>query len=129
MIFRAHERGRINGGAFEYGFVQLAAFCHTEDFRQRPWGRIALQTLNGAGGEDNHAVGRLAAHILLPRVSDHIELVPVELLREAGRGGVANGDPFSIGRNKVGVRHAHTGSRPVPSKDQIPVARILRQVR
>ena len=64
--------------------IELAALGHAEELRQRPGRRVALQPLDRARREDQHAVRRLAAQRLLPGEGDDIELGPVELLREGG---------------------------------------------
>ena len=62
--------------------LQFAAFGQPEDLGHRPFGRVALQALDRAWRQDEHAVGRLAAENLLPGIGDHIELRPIEALRE-----------------------------------------------
>ena len=71
---------------------------------------------------------RLAAEHLLPGEGDDIELRPVELLREGGGGGVADGEPLAIGRDPVSVRHAHARSRAVPGEDDVVVEIDLDEV-
>src|SRR6266511_3797753 len=79
IILHAEHRRRVDGLALEDTLIELAALCETRGFRQRPWRRVAFQAFDGARGEDQHAVRRLAAERLLPGESDDIELWPVEL--------------------------------------------------
>src|SRR5262249_56105372 len=44
---------------------------------------------------------------------------PVELLREAGGGGVANGETRPIGSDPIGVRHPHARGGAVPREDHV----------
>ena len=92
-------------------------------------GRVALKAGHRAGREDQDAVRRLSAQDLLPGEGHHIELGPIQRLREAGGGGVADGDPFPVGGDEVAVRHAHARGGAVPGEDQIGVGAHLAQVR
>ena len=69
-----------------------------------------------------------AAQHLLPGEGHDIELGPVELLRERRRGGVADGQAFAVGRDPVGVGHAHAGGGAVPGEDDVGVGSTLREV-
>ena len=64
---------------------------------------------------------RLAAQHLLPGEGRGIELRPIDLLREDGRGGVADGEAFAVGRDEIAVRHAHAGGRAVPGEHHVAV--------
>ncbi len=61
----------------------------------------------------------LAAQHLLPGERDHIELGPIERLREGGRGRVADGQALAVGGDPVAVRHAHAGGGAVPGEDDV----------
>ena len=49
----------------------------------------------------------LPAQHLLPGERHYIELGEIEVLREAGRGGVADGEASAVGGNPVAVRNPH----------------------
>ncbi len=74
-------------------------------------------------------MGRFAAHHLLPGVGDHIELVPLEVLGEGRRGGVADHHAFAVVGDEVGVGHARAGRGAVPGEHQVGVRADPRQVR
>ncbi len=71
----------------------------------------------------------LAAEHLLPGERRDIDLAPVDLLGEGGRGGVDQSQPRAICRNPVPIRHAHTGRGPIPSEDDIAVEVDLSEIR
>ena len=71
----------------------------------------------------------LAAEHLLPGEGDDIELGPVEMLREGGRGGVADRQTLAIRRNEVAIGHAHARRGAVPGEDDIAVEIDALQVR
>ena len=66
IVLHAQHRRRVDGLALEDAFVELAAFGHAEDFRQRPRRRVAFEPRHGARRQDQHAVRGLAAERLLP---------------------------------------------------------------
>ena len=99
--------------------IELAAFGHAKDFRQRPRRRVAFEARHRARRQDQHAVRGFAAQRLLPREGHDIELGPFERLREGGRGRVANGQARAIGGDPVGVRHAHARGGAVPGEDHV----------
>ena len=101
IVLDAQHRRRVDRLALEDAFDQLAARGQAEDLRQRPGRRVALQPLDGARRQDQHAVRALAAQHLLPGEGDDIELREVELLREGGRGRVADGQALAVGRDAV----------------------------
>ena len=92
-------------------------------------GLWALEPRDGARAERDHAVGRLAAQHLLPGPGDDIEPVPGQRHGEGGRGGVADAEPFAVGRDPGAVGHAHARGRAVPGEDDVAVAARLLQVR
>ena len=114
-------RGRVDGFALENAFDQLAAMGQAEELRQRPGRRIGLEPLNGAGGENQHAMRGLAAERLLPGKGDDIELRPIELLGEGGGGRVADRQALAVGRDPIGVGNAHARCRAVPGEDDVIV--------
>ena len=89
-VLDAQHRGRVDRLALEDAVDQLAAFGQAEDLRQRARRRLALEPLDGARAEHEHAVRRLAAERLLPAEGADIDLRPVDVLRERGRGRVAD---------------------------------------
>ena len=128
IIFHAQHRRRVDGLAFEDAFVQLAALGHAEDLRQRPRRLVGLEPLDRARRQDEHAVRGFAAQHLLPGEGHDIELGQIERLRERGGGRVADRQALAVGRDPVGVRHAHAGGRAVPGEDDVGVAVDLRQI-
>ena len=104
----AEHRRRVDRLAGEDALDQLAALGHAEDLRQRPVGRVALQPLDGARREHQHAVRRLAAHRLLPGEGGDVELVPGQVLRERRRGRVAERQPVAVRRR--------SSRRPAPGR-------------
>ena len=64
---------------------------------------------------------RFAAERLLPGEGHDIELRPVELLREGGRGGVGDGQALAVGGDPVAIGHAHAGGGAVPGEDHVMV--------
>ncbi len=56
-------------------------------------------------------------------------LCEIKLLREGGRGGVADGQALAVGRDPVAVRHAHARRGAVPGEDHVAVEVDLGQVR
>ena len=107
IVLHAQHRGRVDGLALEYLLHELAALGEAEDLRQRPGRRVALQPLDGARREDQHAVRGLPAQHLLPGEGGDIDLRPVDRLREDGRGGIGEGEPAALGRDPVAVGNAH----------------------
>ena len=75
IVLDAQHRRRVDRLALEDAFDQLAARGQAEDLRQRPGRLVALQPLDGARRQDQHAVRALAAQHLLPGEGDDIELV------------------------------------------------------
>src|SRR5260370_1939941 len=99
--------GRDRGGVYRLGLeaalVDMAAVGLAEDFRNRPGGLVTLEPLHRARREHQHAMRGLAAQRLLPGERHHIELGPVERLRERRRGRVADGEAFAVGADPVGI--------------------------
>ncbi len=63
----------------------------------------------------------LAAQNLLPGEGDDIELGEIEVLRESGRGRVADRQALAVGRDEIGVRNANAGGGAVPGEDHVAV--------
>ncbi len=63
----------------------------------------------------------LAAQNLLPGEGDDIELGEIEVLREGGRGRIADRQALAISRDKIGIRNADAGGRAVPGEDHVTV--------
>ncbi len=70
----------------------------------------------------------LAAHDLLPREGNDIELVPRQILREGGARGVANGQALAIRRDHLARNHAHARGRAVPCEDNVVVIVERREI-
>ena len=129
IVFGAEQRGGVDGRTLEHGLVQLAVLHEAEQLGQRARGRVGLQPLHGARGEDEHAVRGLPAQHFLPGIGDDIELVPLQRLGEGGRGGVADRDSITLGADPVRVRHAHAGRGAVPGEDDVAIRLRGGQVR
>ncbi len=71
----------------------------------------------------------LAAQNLLPGEGDDIELGEIEVLRESGRGRVADRQALAVGRDEIGVRNAHARGRAVPGEDHVAVEIDGRKIR
>ena len=119
VILHAQHGRRVDGRALEDLPVELAAFGQPEDLWHRPFGRVALQALDGTRRQDEHPVSRLAAENFLPGIGDHIELRPIEALRENARSRVADGEALPVRRDPICVRYPHAGRGSVPGKDDI----------
>jgi hypothetical protein len=118
IILDAQHRRRVDGLALEDAFDQLAALGHAEDLRQRPGRLVALQPLDRARREHEHAVRRLAAQRLLPGEGDDVELGPVEPARTRPRSRRRSSGPR--GRpDPVGVGDAHARGGAVPGEDDV----------
>ncbi len=122
------HRGGVDRLAGEDAVDELAALGEAEDLRQRPRRGVALQPLDGARAEDQHAVAALAAHRLLPGEGGDVELVPRQTLREGGRGGVAEGQAGAVGGDPVAVRHAGAGGGAVPGEADVGLGPHRREV-
>ena len=103
-------RGRVDGVAGEDPLDQLAAGGQAEHLRQRPRRRCALQPVDRARRQREHAVRRLAAQHLLPGPGHHIEPVPGQRHGEGGGGGVADRQAL---RAPAGIQ-APSGGRRTP---------------
>ena len=119
IIFHAQHGRCVDGRPLEDLPVESAAFGQPEDLGHQPFRRVALQALDRARRQDEHPVGRLAAENLLPGIGDHIELRPIQALRENARSRVANGEALPVRRDPVGVRHPHARCGSVPGKDDV----------
>ena len=119
IILDAQHRRRVDGLALEDAFVELAALGHAEDLRQRPGRLVALEPRHRARRQHQHAVRGLAAQRLLPGERHHIELWPVERLRERRRGRVADREAFAVGADPVGIGDAHARGGAVPGEDDV----------
>ena len=71
----------------------LPPFVRRKSFGTGHVGRVALEALDRAWTQDEHAVGGLAAENLLPGVGEHIEFRPIDGLREDRRGGIDSVSP------------------------------------
>ena len=79
--------------------LSLPPLVNLKDLGQRPGRHVAFKPLNGARADYQHPMGRLAAQHLLPGVGDNIELGPNRaVLGKSGRGGIANGQAFTVRR-------------------------------
>ena len=116
VLDRQH-RGRVDRLALEDALDQLAALGQTEQLGQRPGRLVAISSRSTARGEQHqHAVLRLAAQHLLPGPGHDIELVPGQLHRERGRGGVAQGEARAIVGDPVAVGHPDARGGAVPAE-------------
>ncbi len=71
---------------------------------------------------------RLSAQHLLPGEGRGIELRPVDLLREDGRGPVADREALALRVDPICVRHAHAGRGAVPGEHHVAVAIDLGEI-
>ena len=118
-ILDAEHRRRVDRLALEDALGELAALGHAEDLRHRPRRRVALEPLDGARPQHQHAVRALAAQHLLPGPGDDIELVPRQVHGEHGRGRVADRQALAVVGDPVAVRHPHARGRAVPGEDDV----------
>ena len=61
----------------------------------------------------------LAAQNLLPGEGGNVDLGPVDVVGEDSRGGVCEGQAFTVGRDPVGVRNAHARGGAVPGEEHV----------
>ena len=99
--------------------ISLPPLVSRKIFGKRPGRNVALQPLDRAGSEDQHAVAALPAQHLLPGVGGDIDLVPGQVLRERRRGRVADGEARAVVGDPVAVRHTHARGRAVPGEDDV----------
>ena len=92
-------------------------------------GLYTLEPLDRARAEHDHAMRGLAAQRLLPGEGRHVELGPIEPLRERGGSGVADGQARAVGGDPVAVGHAHAGGRAVPGEDDVVAEIDLCEIR
>ena len=109
--------------------VDLAAFGHAEKFRQGAIRRVGFKAFHGIRRQDQHTMGRFPAEAFLPAIGDDIELCPVDVLAEGGRGRVADHNPVRVRLDPVGVRDAHAGCGAVPGEDDVGIIAGLGEVR
>ena len=128
VVLDAEHRRRVDRVALEDALDQLAPRHHPEDLRQRPGRREGQEALDGARGQHDHAVGRLAAHGLLPGEGHDIEPVPRQALCEGRRGGVADRQAGAVRRDRGALRHAAARRGAVPGEDHIAVEIDLPEV-
>ena len=107
IIFDGQHGGRVDGFADEDAFGQLALGDEAEDLGQRPGRGVAFQPLDSAGAKDEHAVAAFAAQHLLPGVGEHIDLVPIDVLREHGGGCIGEGQALAVCWHPIIIGHAH----------------------
>ena len=70
----------------------------------------------------------LAAQRLLPGERHHVELGPVEFLRERRRGRIADGEAFARRADPVGIGDADARGGAVPGEDDVGSGIRLAQV-
>ncbi len=121
IVLDAQHRGRVDGDALEELRHEPVALGKSEQLGQRPGRSVALEPLDGARRQDQHAVRRLAAHDLLPGEGGDIDLRPVDGLRKDGGGGVGKRQAAAVGRDPIAVRHAHARGGAVPGEDDVAV--------
>eukprot|EP00756_Hemistasia_phaeocysticola_P023697 Hpha_TRINITY_DN15909_c0_g6::TRINITY_DN15909_c0_g6_i2::g.72623::m.72623 len=104
-VTRAHIVNNLSGKA--------------EDLRQGADGLGLPDALERAGGEHDDTVASLTAEGLLPREGGDVELVPREVHREGGGGGVTDRETLTVRRDPVRVRAADTAGGAVPGEDNV----------
>ena len=127
VLDRQHRR-RVDGCTGEDPVDQFATFRQAEDLWQRPCGRVALQALDCARTEDDHAMCRFTAQHLLPGESRHIQLLPRQFLRKGRRGRVTNRQTFAVVFDPVAIGNPHAGGGAVPCEDHVVVGVHRRQI-
>ncbi|MFM8374553.1 MAG: hypothetical protein ACKN9P_00590, partial [Phenylobacterium sp.] len=110
--FISADRGGLaicdaTSAAFEQVQGHLAVLGHAEQLGHGPGRGVALQPLDGAGRQHQHAVRAFAAEGLLPGEGHHIEPGEVERLRESRGCGVADRNPATVSRDPPGIRYPH----------------------
>ena len=118
-ILDAQHRRRVDGFAAENSIDQLAAFGQAKNLGQGARRRFALQALDCARAQNDHAVRRFAAKRLLPAERADIDLLPVDLLGKRCRGCIADRKAASVGGDPVGVRYPDAARCPVPGENDI----------
>lgn len=66
-------------------------------------------------------MGTLPTKTLLPRVSEHVDLAPVDVHSEGSRGSITDGETRAIVRDPVCVGDPDTCCRAVPCEDDVIV--------
>ncbi len=74
---------------------------------------------NRSRAKRDHAMRAFPAQHFLPGPGDHIQLVPRNVHREDGRGGVADGESGPVRGDPVAVGNPHAGSGSVPGEDDV----------
>ena len=118
-VLDGQHRWGVDGFTLEHAFSQLALGHQAEHLGQRPGGGVVFQTLDGTGAQDQHAMAALAAQHLLPGEGGDVDLGPVDLIGEDRAGGVGEGQALAVGRNPVGIGHAHARGGAVPGEQHI----------
>ena len=62
--------------------VELTFFRHAEELWQRPGRRVALESLDRSGAQNQHPVRRLSTEHFLPREGDDVRFAPIDGLGE-----------------------------------------------
>ncbi len=118
VLDREHRR-RVDRLALEDSLGQFALGHETEDLRQRPVGRKALQPLDRTWPEDKDAVRAFAAEHLLPGEGRDIDLFPRQMIGEHSARCVGEGQAFAVVRDPVAIGHANPRSRSVPGEQDV----------
>ena len=116
IILDAQHRRRVDGLAVEDALVELAALGHAEDLRQRPRRRCSSRAAprRAATGSSMPCAASPPSTFCQEKVTTS-SFAPVERLREAGRGGVADGQPLR-GRPRSSRRSARARPRSCRSR-------------
>ena len=67
-----------------------------------------MKPLHDAGTKNDHPMGALASKDFLPGECHHIEFGKIQILREGGRGRIANRQTLPVRRNPFGIGNPHT---------------------
>ena len=129
IVLQAQHGWGVDGAALEQLSHKLAVVGQAEQLRQRPRRCVAFKPIDGPRRQDQHAVLRLATQHLLPRECRHIELPPINVLREHRGGRVADCEPLAIGCDPIAVRHAHARSGAVPREHHVAIELHFGEVR
>src|SRR6202020_1700346 len=100
-----------------------------KQLRQWPSRRVSHEAFGRTRAEDDDSMRRLAPENLLPGERHDIELRPIEFLRESGRCGVADRQPFAVACDPIAVGHANAGGGAIPGENDVVVEIDLAEVR
>ena len=130
IILHAQHRRRVDGLSMEDAIDQLATTRQPENLGEWSGRFVALEACDSAWREDEHPVPTLSSQHLLPRIRDHVELVPRRHVgAKDGRRCIAYGQPLAIVSNPLRIGDADAGGGAIPCEYNIVLRVRLRKVR